>query len=168
MDIYELIETRCSIRAYRAQPVPEASIRRILEAARQAPSACNRQPWHFFVVRDAETRRQLFPYERQAWIAAAPVVLVACSLPDAAWVRAQDGKNHADIDIAIAMEHVMLAATAEGLGACWICAFDPEVFRQALRLPDAMTPVAATPLGYAAGAGRPHDRKTLDEIITWR
>lgn len=168
MDLQAVIEARFSVRGYQETPVPEAALQRILEAARLAPSACNRQPWHFFVVRTPDTRRQLFPLERQAWIAAAPVVLVACSRPAEAWVRRSDAKNHADIDIAIAMEHLVLAATAEGLGSCWICAFDPVNARAVLDLPADMEPVAMTPLGYPTTEPPPRQRKALTEIVTWR
>lgn len=167
MTIYELINARYSVRKYDDKPVPGAVIERILEAARLAPSAANYQPWHFFVVTNEATRKALFPNERQAWISGAPVVLVACSYPGAGWKRSYDGKNHADIDIAIAMEHVMLAATAEGLGTCWICAFDPAVARQVLNLPPDMEPVAITPLGYSLDTLRPKNRKALGEIVTF-
>ncbi|MDH7570465.1 MAG: nitroreductase family protein [Armatimonadota bacterium] len=168
MEFYETVNARYSVRRYSAQPVSDEVVGRVLEAARLAPSACNYQPWHFFVVRDAETRRRLFPNPHQAWVAEAPVVLVACSVPERAWVRRYDGKNHADVDVAIAMEHIVLAATAEGLGTCWICAFDPKLFREVLELPAEMEPVAATPLGYAAVAPGERSRKPLEEIVTWR
>jgi nitroreductase len=167
MTFPELVAARCSVRNYRPDAVPEALVRQVLEAAREAPSACNKQPWHFYVVRDAETRRRLFPDARQAWVAQAPVLLLVCSLPGQAWVRHYDGKNFADIDVAIAMEHIQLAATAVGLGACWIGAFDPQVFRDTLNLPAEMEPVAATPLGYANAPGNAHTRRALEEMVSW-
>lgn len=167
MSIYDLIDRRRSVRRYQETPVSSESVRRIAEAARLAPSACNNQPWHLFVVRDPETRRALFPGAGQAWIAAAPVVLVMCSRPSEAWVRRYDGKNHADIDVAIAMEHVVLAATEEGLGTCWICAFDPQLFRDVLKLPADLEPVAATPLGVPDEAPPARPRKDLEELVTW-
>jgi len=168
MNFYDTVFARRSIRRYSDEPVPEDALVRILEAARVAPSACNIQPWHFFVVRDAEMRTRLFPPDRQVWAGVAPVVLVACSLPGAAWVRGYDKKNHADVDLGIAMEHIMLAATEEGLATCWICAFDPTLFRTVLALPAEMEPVAATPLGYADAEPGPFIRKPLEEIVTWR
>lgn len=168
MQFYDVIATRRSIRAYRDQSVADDVLLRILEAVRLAPSAANRQPWHWYVIRDATLRRQLFPTERHAWVAAAPVIVVGCSQPNDAWVRSYDGKNHADIDVAIAMEHLVLAATAEGLGSCWICAFDPLPIRQVLGLPDQQVPVAITPLGYPAGDPGARIRKAFDEIISWR
>ncbi len=167
MTIYELIATRYSVRQYAPRPVPADALNRILDAARLAPSAANYQPWHFFVVANAETRAAMFPTERQTWIAAAPVVIVACSTPGSAWVRACDRKNHADIDLAIIMDHLTLAATAEGLGTCWICAFDPEIVRAALHLPAGMEPVACTPLGYSQDTPRAKNRKALGEIVTF-
>lgn len=166
MEFYDVIKARHSVRKYTDQPVPEAALQRILEAARLAPSACNRQPWHFYVITDEATRRALFTPEKQAWAAEAPVTIVACSRPAEAWVRWADNKNHADIDLAITFEHIVLAAAAEGLGTCWICAFDPEHFRKVLQLPDGLEPVAATPLGYAAGDPGARPRKALEEIVT--
>jgi len=166
MSFYDVIEARHSVRKYTDQPVPEDALQRILEAARLAPSACNRQPWHFYVITDKAIREALFTPEKQGWAAEAPVTIVACSRPAEAWVRWADNKNHADIDMAITFEHIVLAATEEGLGTCWICAFDPEHFRKVLKLPEGMEPVAVTPLGYAAGDPGARPRKALAEIVT--
>ena len=167
MSFYELIGKRRSIRDYSDRPVAEEAVRRVLDAARLAPSACNKQPWHFYAIRDEAIRRQLFSPEKQDWAGEAPVVIVACSRPAEAWVRWADHKNHADVDLAIAFEHIVLAATAEGLGTCWICAFDPEHFRRVLQLPPELEPVAATPLGYAKGEVGARPRKALEEIVTF-
>lgn len=165
MNFYELIASRFSVREYLDEPVAEDTVLHIVEAARLAPSACNNQPWHFYVVRDPEMRRQLF--ERQPWAVTAPVAIVVCSIPETAWVRKFDEKNHADVDLGIAMEHIVLAATEEGLGSCWICAFDPARAREILRLPAGMEPVAMTPIGSNAAAMRPKQRKSLDDLVTW-
>ncbi len=168
MDIYELIGKRHSIRSYTDTPVSDEVLKRILEAARLAPSACNLQPWRFYVVRDKAVQQAMFPHERHRWIIdKTPVVIVACSIARRAWVRAVDGKNHCDIDVAIAMEHLVLAATHEGLSTCWICAFDPAAIREALKLPPDEEPVAATPLGYGDGEARPRQRKSLEDIVTF-
>jgi nitroreductase len=168
MNFYELVHARYSVRKYRDQPVPEDVLSRILEAARLAPSAANHQPLHFFVVRDAAVKQAMFPDTRHAWIVATPVIIAVCTLPAQAWVRGADGKNHADIDAAIAMDHIIMAATAEGLGTCWICAFDPGAVRKALDLPDGMEPVVLTPLGYAASRPGERKRKELSEIVSWK
>jgi nitroreductase len=168
MEFADVIALRRSVRDYRPDPVPDDALARILDAARLAPSACNKQPWHLYVVRDAATRQALFPEARRAWAAAAPLTLVACSLPEDAWVRGCDEKNHADVDLSIFVEHLVLAAANEGLGTCWICAFDPDVVRAALHLPAAHTPVAMTPLGVPTAVPDPRPRKALDEFVTWR
>jgi len=168
MDFAQVIKTRHSIRQYRPDPVPEDALFRVLEAARLAPSACNKQPWLFYVVREESLRCRLFPAAGRAWVAVAPVLLIACSQPSDAWVRSWDQKNHSDIDLAITMEHVMLAATNEGLGTCWICAFNPQTIREVLTLPAALDPVAITPLGYSVETPAATPRKTLEEIVVWR
>lgn len=164
MNFYDLVNSRYSIRGYTDQAVPEDALQRILEAARMAPSACNIQPWRLYVISDEETRRKLLP--RQPWAADAPIMIVACCDKEQAWVRSYDGKNHADVDMGIFMEHMILAATEEGLNTCWICAFDPEIFRTVLKLPKGIEPVAATPLGYANAEPQPRIRKPLEEIVT--
>ena len=167
MDFYETVKTRRSTRSFLNTPVPEAALQRILEAVQLAPSACNRQPWHFYVIRDKALITELVG-TRQPWAATAPVLIVACSIPADAWVRNFDEKNHADVDIAIATEHIVLAATAEGLATCWVCSFDPAVPRQLLNLPAGWEPAVIIPLGYAAAETVKTTRKNLEETVTWR
>ena len=168
MDFYAVVNARRSVREYSDRPVPDDALLRILDAARIAPSAANRQPWHWYVIRDPQLRRELFGTDRQAWVAAAPVIVVACSIPRDTWVRSLDNKCSPELDVAIAMDHLTLAATAEGLGSCWLCGFDPAHIRRVLALPPEQEPVAATPLGYAVGDPRPRVRKALNDILTWR
>jgi nitroreductase len=167
MDFYDLVNARYSVRTYTDEAVGEDVIHRILNAARLAPSAANKQPIHYFVVRDEAMRQRLIPDRGGNSMSKAAVALVVCASPDNAWVRSFDGKNHADIDAAIAMEHIVLAATEEGLGTCWICAFDPKVVRQVLSLPHNMEPIAITPLGHTTSEPQPKNRKNLDELVTW-
>ena len=164
MDIYTVIKTRRSVRKYKATPVDQDKIDRILEAARLAPSAANFQPWHFILIRDEQTRRNLKGAYGRDWFTAAPVIICACAEPGKGWVR-RDGKNYADVDVTIAFEHLVLAAAAEGLGTCWIGAFDPVKLKRILGLPDAIEPLAMTPLGYPDEAPRPTNRKPLSEIL---
>lgn len=167
MDLFDAIHARKSIRKYEKRAVPEDVLRRVLDAARLAPSAANRQPWRFFVVRDAERRAAFREAYDQEWFHTAPVVLAACADGEAAWKRKGDGTSYAYVDVAIAFDHLTLAAAALGLGTCWIAAFKPEAVRRVLDLPENLVPVALTPLGYPAGEGRPRERKSLDEIVTW-
>ena len=143
-----------------------------MEAAQLAPSACNRQPWRLAIIGpDDEAGRQAIAtaYPRE-WVASAPCYIVVCSVPTEAWVRPHDGKNHSDIDIAIATEHICLAATAMGLATCWICHFDPARLTVDLDLPKGTVPVVILPVGYPAeGSTVPSkNRKSTDEIIIKR
>lgn len=164
MEFYEVLRRRRSIRAYTADAIPEATLRRLGEAVRLAPSACNNQPVRFLFVTNPETRRRLCECYPRAWLANAPVLVVALGNRETAWRRFNGQSAHV-IDASIAMEHLVLAAAAEDLGTCWICAFDQDAARQALRLPDCWEVVAMTPLGRPAGEPCPQTRKDLDEIV---
>ncbi|MCX7817907.1 MAG: nitroreductase family protein [Kiritimatiellae bacterium] len=161
----ELAARRVSVRGYRPDPVPEDLLRRVLETARMAPSAANRQPWRIVVARSEARRRAIARAYPRDWLLTAPLILVVAVEPAAAWVRAEDGWNAAECDGAILMTHLILAAAAEGLGTCWISAFSPSKLREALPLPPGCVPYAITPLGYPADAGRPKQRKPLSEIV---
>ena len=122
MDFYEALNKRRSIRGYKPDAVPEDAIRRIGEAVRTAPTACNRQPCQILLVRNPEKRAALAKVYPQKWLAQAPIIAVLVGCESEAWKRLE-GNTIIDVDAAIVMEHFMLAATAEGLGTCWICAF---------------------------------------------
>ncbi|MCK4283059.1 MAG: nitroreductase family protein [Candidatus Brocadiae bacterium] len=167
MDFYEVIRQRRSIRAYRSDPVEEDRLLRVLDAARVAPSAANRQPVHFTVIRDDALRAKMVEVYSQQWFVQAPVIICACARPSEAWQRS-DGKNYADVDLTIAMDHLILAATAEGLGTCWIGAFKQDKLRKLLDLPPELEPVALTPLGYPAEKPDARPRKPLDDMVEHR
>jgi len=164
MTVYEAIQTRRSVRAYRDEPVSEAALQRILEAVRLAPSGNNSQPWKFVIVRDGERRRQLAEAaHNQMFIASAPVVIVAVGTnPDV--IMSCDVPAYA-VNVAIALDHLTLAAVEEGLGTCWICAFSQDKVRDILGIPKTRKVVALTPLGVPADTPRHKSRKPLSEII---
>jgi len=164
MGFYEILRKRRSIRAYRPDPVEEDKLDRVLEAARLAPSAANRQPVFFYVIRDKGTRERLFEAYPQKWFVEAPLIICGCSRPSEAWER-RDEKNYADIDLTIAMDHLILAAAAEGLGTCWIGAFDPDQLRRILSIPVDLEPVAMTPLGYPVAQPEPTSRKETGDLV---
>ena len=164
MEFYEVISKRRSIRAYKKNTVEDSKLSRILNAARLAPTAANRQPYSLIVVKDEETKQKLKDAYSQEWFFTAPVIVCACALPDDAWKR-NDGKGYVDVDVAIAMDHLILAASAEGLGTCWIAAFKPEVVREVLNIPDNMEPLVLTPLGYPETIPEPTFRKPLEEMV---
>lgn len=164
MIFLDLIKERCSIRAYEAKPVPEVTLQQVLDAARWAPSAANRQPWHFLLVQDAAQRRALAEAYPREWFWQAPAIIVVCVEPARAWTRS-DGKNYADVDGAIAMDHLTLCATDLGLATCWVAAFDAAKVRSVLGLPTGVEPLAMTPIGYPAGAGREKTRKPMADVL---
>lgn len=172
MNVYDnfmnLVRARYSCRDYDATaPVSDEEVSKVLDAARLAPSACNRQPWTFVVVRDEALRSRILAKSRPAFMNA-PVLIVACGHHDAAWHRPVDDKDHTDVDVSIAVEHICLAAAALQLGTCWVCSFDVEGTRAALELPDEVEPVALIPLGRPVSGDIPtKTRKPESEIVRW-
>jgi len=166
VDFYEAVQKRLSVRAYKPDPIPEDVLNRVLEAGRVAPSAKNYQPWKFIVVRDPAVRQALVPACRnQASVGQAPVTICACAISDQAW-KGMGGYWSAEaVDVTIALEHMILAATTEGLGTCWIGAFVEEEVRRVLAIPQGVKPIALTPLGYPATEAKPRPRKSLAEIV---
>ena len=165
MEWKELVRRRYSCRSYEDKAVPDEIVREILDEARVAPSAGNKQPWLFYVVRDPKTKRSLREAYDKDWFYTAPVVIVACGDSEGAWKRSCDGKASLDIDVAIAVDHLTLAATDRGLGTCWICAFEPDAVRKHLSLPASVEPIVLTPLGYPADEPKPKKRKPIGEIV---
>ncbi len=164
MEFYDVLKVRRSIRKYKSAPVEQDKIDRILEAVRLAPSAKNFQPWHFLVIMDESGRHALREAYPKEWFFTAPVIICACGEPAKAWVR-RDGKNYLDVDVAIAFEHLILAAAAEGLGTCWIGAFDPAAVKRVLGLPAGVEPIAMTPLGYPDEEPRTLSRRTIADFV---
>lgn len=165
--LYSIFKDRYSCREYSARPVSDATLMDVIDMARLAPSACNRQPWIFLIVESDDERRAILESYPREWIASAPRFILALGDHSAAWHRPADGKDHTDVDVAIAVEHLCLAATALDLATCWVCHFDPAVVRSAFRLPDHLEPVAIIPIGYPADpASIPaKKRKPLAEIV---
>jgi nitroreductase len=165
MNFQELIRTRYSARAYKPDPVADDKLSRVLEAARIALSAANRQAFRIIAIptkgREADLRRI---YGRD-WFIQAPLVLCVCAVPAEAWVRKSDGWNAAEVDATIAMCHIVLAAAEEGLGTCWIAAFDPAAAREVLGLPLEVIPSAFTPLGYPADSAASKKRRPLADLV---
>ncbi|MBN2559643.1 MAG: nitroreductase family protein [Phycisphaerae bacterium] len=172
MDVLEAIRIRRSVREYSPKPIPDEVMRRMRQALRFAPSACNYQPCHFIFVMEAELRRKLAQVAKgQGWMADAPVTVVACAFAGQAFKRMGGHGNSADIDVTIAMDHLTLAAAAEGLGTCWIGAFDEAGAKELLHVPRAAKVVTMTPLGYPASPGLNHalddaDRKPPAEVFS--
>ena len=169
MDFLELVKTRRAVRKYLPKEVENEKIDYIMECARLAPSACNNQPWFFYIVRSDEAKDIVNKSYPRNWMIdnPAPVYIIACGDKNQSWKRSHDQKDHADIDIAIAFEHICLAAAEKGLGTCWICHFDTEITREMLKLPENMIPIAITPVGYfeESEVGK-SSRKPMEDICS--
>lgn len=166
MNVSEAIKNRRSVRAYQPTAVPEDKLNRVLEAARLAPSAHNSQDWKFIVVRDKEKREKLAEAAAgQSFIAQAPVVIAAVSLAPEHTMSC--GVPAYAVDLAIAVDHMTLQATEDGLGTCWIGAFDQEKVKEILEIPAQYKVVALLPLGFPADSPGPKQRKEPKEIISF-
>ena len=164
MEFQEVIKQRYSVRAYRPDEVPSDVIDKILEAARLAPTAANRQSFQIFIIKTARFQDDLKKIYHQEWFVQAPFVIGICGIPAGNWVR-RDGKNYMDVDAAIVMDHLILAAADAGLGTCWIGAFHPEEARKFLDLSPGMEPIAFTPLGYPADQPGMKRRKPIADLV---
>jgi len=164
--VLEAIKKRKSVRGYLDKKIPEDFLLEIMEAARLAPSASNRQPWKFVVVQDKKLRQQLIQASRnQSFVGEASVVIAGCAtninhiMPN--------GVHSYPVDLAIALDHISLQAAELGLGTCWIGAFNQEKVKKILHITDNVTVVCLMTLGYPAGDGFKSSRKPLEEIICY-
>jgi nitroreductase len=167
MDFFDLIDRRYSVRAYRPDPVDDATLQQVLDSARMAPTAANHQPFCLIVVHTAGKAAELKKVYGAGWLAEAPLLICACAEPSRGWKHFHTGKNYCDVDVAIVMDHIILAATSLGLGTCWIAAFDNTALKKMLRLPDALEPLVLTPLGHPADHAEPKIRRPLEELVRY-
>jgi nitroreductase len=163
MELMDVITKRTSIRKYKPDPIDEEKIRYVLEAARLAPSWANWQCWKYIVVTDDSLKKIITQHE---WATEAPAIIVGCADPK------QSGKDHGQdyymLDMGISMEHLVLAATEQGLGTCWIGKyFDEKTVKKVLEIPKNFKVVAMTPLGYPAEESIVKPRKKFEEIVRW-
>ncbi len=163
---YELYDRRKSVREFSERPVENDKLARLLSTLNRAQSAANRQPWHF-VVCGKEGREELDKAITKECFRKAPVIIAALADPASAWVRKADNVNYAWVDVTIAVTEMIGAATAEGLGTCWIASLDPVLIRRALGIPEHIEVVGLIAVGYPAeGLVREEkNRKSLGEIV---
>jgi nitroreductase len=170
MKFLDLAKHRYSCRKYDSRPVEPEKLELILEAGRIAPSATNCQPWHFIVIQEKKNLERIHPVYHRDWFREAPCVIIICGDHAQSWKR-KDGKDHSDIDIAIAVDHMTLQATELGLGTCWICAFDNALCSKLLKLPSNIEPTVILPVGYPLDSTNPDRhgllRKPLQEIVSY-
>jgi len=160
MDTLQTIFARRSVRQYKSDPIPNEELKQILQAGRQAPSAANRQSWHFVVaVSDEQKARVAQACNGQMWMADAACIIVAAGLP-------QVSSKWYQVDVSIALENMVLAAYSLGYGTCWIGAFDPDKVKEVCDLPEDMVVVACTPLGMPAVSPAARSRKDWDDVFS--
>lgn len=166
MDLFEVIKKRFSVRAYKGDAVEKEKLETILKAAQAAPTAVNFQPFKISVISTKNHTEELKKIYGRDWFIQAPVVICVSAVADKAWVR-KDGRKYADVDAAIVMDHIILAATALGLGTCWIGNFNVQAAKEFLRLDDNMEPLLFTPVGYPAAEKPEPKRKPLEELVEY-
>jgi nitroreductase len=163
MNVFEAIKTRRSVRKYKPQPIPEDHLKQILTAAQLAPSAGNKQPWRFVVVKDPETKKKLSVIARnQTWISDAGVVVAALAMDKKS---PEVYERWAERDVMTAVEHMVLSAWELGYGACWIGAFEEDQVKELLKVPKEMTVIVLLPIGVPDQKPEPRGRKNLEELF---
>ncbi len=167
MNFKELVLTRESVRSYDSEkPIPMDLIIDILETAHFAPSAVNNQPWEILVFTSGEKLEEIKSCYKRDWINSAPVIIAVKGDKSKSWIRKTDGYNSLETDLAILMDHIILAATEKGLGTCWVENYIPEKLAEVLELKPNEEIFAITPLGYPSKGYISHQkkRKSLNEI----
>ena len=168
MELYDAIRNRYSVRKYEDRDIEDDKLERVLEAGRIAPSARNVQPWKFIVVRDPETRAALVGASEQEWMSSAPVIIAIVGISGLEERIMYCGVPADPVDCAIAIDHMTLAAVAEGLGTCWIGHFRQDDCRKILGVPDEMVIIEMLTIGYPEGEPKTDKkRKTLDEVVCY-
>ncbi|MEI6132712.1 MAG: nitroreductase family protein [Bacillota bacterium] len=166
MEFFEVVSKRFSSRAYMDQPVEKEKLDRILEAARLAPTACNRQPFKIVVVKTIDKQEALSECFHSKFIYQAPLIIGIFAKIDESWVRG-DGHNFYDVDAAIVFDHLILAAAVQGLGTCWIGSYKPEKIKEFFGLAKEYEPVAFTPLGYSSDVKTDKGRKAIEDLVAY-
>lgn len=174
MDVFDAIRSYRPCGSYKSHPIPAEKLKAVLAAARLAPSQHNIQPWRFVVVQDDERKRLLAQASnRGKLIAEAPAVIVAFAVEEDIPVTIGSYISAYPLDVAVAIDHLQLAATSEGLGTNWLIEFNVEKIRSVLNVPEGIHPLALIPIGFPAepnGSAKPvpaDGRKSPDEVIAY-
>ena len=167
MEFSDVLRARRSIRAYQPTPVPAEALEKIKEAIRLAPTGCNFQPFRFIFITNEEVRKQIAAHYPGDWLAHAPMLVALVGNADAAWHRRDGGESIVEIDVAIAMEHLQLAAADCGLGSCWIGAFNRKGVNEVLNIQPPWGAIVLAPLGYPAQEAAPRSGKSDEELFSF-
>ena len=164
MNFLDLVKQRYSCRSYQNKSVEQEKLDYVMDCARLAPSAVNKQPWLFRIVSDDASKAKLQECYDRDWFKTAPMYIICSILHDEEWIR-YDGKHHGNIDIAVAVEHLCLAATEQGLATCWVCNFNVEKCKKNFDIHADEDPTVIIPIGYAADQSTEKKRKPISEIV---
>ena len=165
MSFKEIVNNRYSCRNYKNSNLTTEIITDLFEICKYAPSAVNNQPWEFIVVNEIELLQKLRNSYSRPWFSTVQTVIIAIANKDVAWTRS-DGKNFADIDLAIFIDHLTLVATDKGLATCWVCNFDEKLVIKDFMIPDGKYPVALIPIGYPEDeVKKEKKRKPIKEFV---
>lgn len=168
MHFKELIRTRCSIRKYHENKVNRTLLNEVVNAGRLAPSATNKQPWKFVVIDNDDMLDKIKSTYPRDWFSKVPVMMIIYGNHDVSWKRSFDNKDHCDIDVAIAIDHMTLMATELGLGTCWVCHFNPEIINELIPTDENWEPIAILTIGYPVQIKAPEKkRKEIDDILSY-
>lgn len=170
MNFEVIAKQRFSCRNFKKEEINDPLISKMLEAFRVAPSAVNFQPWHLIVIKSDEQKEKIYATYPREWLKSAPLVILACGDHSISWKRS-DGKDYLDVDVSIAIDHLMLQATELGLGTCWVCNFNQTLLKANFNLPQHIEPIAIIPIGFPAETGDPNrynsKRKSLKDFVHW-
>lgn len=168
MNFIELATQRTSVRNFQPRSVEKEKLLQVLEAARIAPSAANFQPFQFVVATEPELLKLIHETYPRDWFRTAPAIIVAFGNHDKGWHRGKDGIDFTVVDVAIAVDHLILAATELGLGTCWVCNFDAARCREIFKTPENLEPIVLIPIGYPnSQPDIVKQRKSIDQIVRW-
>ncbi len=166
--LMDIIEARRSVRSYKSREIEDDKLNYILDAFRLAPSAKNLQPWKLVVAKNKKIIKDLaIACNNQTFLEEAPVIIAACANEQEAYGRMGGYMNSYPVDIGLALEHLVLAATEQGLGTCWIGAFKEQLVKDILGIPEEVKVVALTPVGYPEREASRRGRKPMDEIVCY-
>lgn len=166
MNFQSLLQQRYSVRDYKSESIDQELLNQVLLAAQYAPTAANRQPFRLIIIQTKGKEEQLRSVYDRDWFVQAPILICACGIPDQGWIR-EDGKSYIDVDVAIVMDHISLAAADLGLGTCWVASFNVAAAREFLHIPTNAEPIVFMSLGYPVEEPGEKERKPLSELVSY-
>jgi len=162
MSFIDTVLSRRSVRRYEKQDIPKDVLDKILEAGRQAPSAGNKQPWHFIVLSDYDIKEKLSHGKWNTFVKDSAVTIVGCG-----YIGDEYGRKWSTVDISIALQNMVIAAWGLGIGSCWIGDFKEAEVKRLLNIPEDRKVIALVTFGYPAEKIESRQKKQMDEIVSY-